>query len=201
MVNDFYSVTVAAAKDPIGVKDAKDFMRIDAAITEDDVLIQGCITAAVLDGEAFTNRCFVSRTFLGKFSGLDISKFEPCPFVQVRRAPLVSITSVEVMVNDALSTVSTDDYDLKESSAFSRILFNDSGSLTVDPVPYPLEVVFIAGYGDPKDVPDDIKTALYQHVLYLYENRGDVQAEGKLTMPGVTKAIYSGNYRILNTFG
>ncbi len=207
MGDDLYTVTSAAGDDPISLKDTKDFLRIDSAITEDDALIQSLIKAAVIDGEKFCNRVFVTRTFLGKFQQLDRSQFEEWPFVQIRRAPLITvspatspITSVQVMFGDVLVDVDADDWQLKETHAFSRLLFVDS-TFSIDNVPYPLEIAFTAGYGDAKDVPDDIKTALLQHVLYLYENRGDVQPEGKLTMPMVTKAIYTGNYRILNTYG
>lgn len=201
MADDLYTVTTAAADDPISLEETKGFLRIDAAITEDDVLVQALIKAVVIDGEKFTNRCFVTRTFLGKFSGLDRSNQEAFPFIQIRRAPLGVISTVEVMLNEVLTTVPAADYELKDTSAFPRILFIETGNLSVDKVPYPLEVAFTAGYGDAKDVPDDIKTALLQHVLFLYENPGDVQAEGKLTMPAVTRAIYTGNYRILNTYG
>lgn len=201
MGDDFYTVTTPATDQPIQLDETKEFLRIDAAITEDDALIQAYIKAAVIDGEKFTNRCFVTRTFLGKFSQLDTSNREAYPYVQIRRAPLVAIVTVEIMFNDVLTTVSSDDYELKDTSAFPRLLFVETGNLSVDKVPYPLEIAFTAGYGAAKDVPDDIKTALKMHVLFLYENRGDVDTEGKVTMPRVVQGIYSGGYRILNTYG
>ena len=200
MADDFYSVTTPAAKSPISKEETKDFLRIDADITEEDALIQAYIQAVTTEGEKFTNRCFVTRTFLGKFQQLDVSEFEQFPFIQIRRAPLVAVSSVQVTLNDSLDTVSTDDYDIKESSAFSRILFNNAGGINVDKIPYPMQVAFTAGYGDPKDVPEEIKTALKMHVLFLYENRGDVDTEGKLTMPRTSKQIYK-RFRILNTYG
>lgn len=201
MGDDFYTITTPATDDPISVKDTKLFLRIDAGITEDDALIQALIKAVVIDGEKFTNRCFVTRTFLGKFQQLETSKFERWPYIQIRRAPLIAVATVKVMFDGSLVTVSTDDYAIKKSSAFSRILFHETGNLDVDrDVPFPLEITFDAGYGDAKDVPEDIKIALKQHILFLYENRGDVDTEGKVTMPRITKALYQ-NYRILNTFG
>lgn len=201
MGDDLYTVTDAATEDPISLKDTKGFLRIDAAITEDDALIQALIKAVVIDGEKFTNRCFITRTFLGEFQQLERSRFEEWSYIQVRRAPMVSVDSVKVVFDDSLTTVDADDWQLKKSSAFSRILFVDSLSLSIDDVPFPIQVILDAGYGAAKDVPDDIKTALFQHVLYLYENRGDVIPEGKVPMPLVTKTIYQGNYRILNTYG
>jgi uncharacterized phiE125 gp8 family phage protein len=200
MADDLYTVTVAATDDPISLEETKEFLRIDAAITVDDNFIQGLIKAAVIDGEKFTNRCFVTRTFLGELSQLDRSECEAYPYIQIRRAPLVSIASIKAVFDGTPTTVSTDDYEIKNTSAFPRVLFVETGNISVDKVAYPLQVTFNAGYGAAKDVPDDIKTALKMHILFLYENRGDVDTESKLTMPRASRALYQ-NYRILNTYG
>ena len=86
---------------------------------------------------------------------------------------------------------------------FSRVLF-ENGIFDASPdlnVPYPLKITFTAGYGAAADVPSDIKTALKAHIAFMYENRGDAIAEGDLSMPLETKAIYKGKYQIINTFG
>jgi len=48
--------------------------------------------------------------------------------------------------------------------------------------------------------PDWVKIAIQQLVLFWYENRGDVMADGKQSLPNVAKAILK-QHRILNTFG
>jgi uncharacterized phiE125 gp8 family phage protein len=196
MQDDFYTILTPAAEDPVTLAEAKLFLKVEN--TTDDVLIQGLLDASVSEGENYTNNAFVTRTITGSFASLAISDFEVWPFIQVRRAPLLAVNSVKVLLNDVLTDVSSDNYQLKQINAgFSRILFTDS--LICDDTPYPLQVEFTAGYGLAATVPEQIKTAIKQHVNFLYENRGDVVPDGKVVMPLVVQAMYS-KFRILNTF-
>ena len=193
-MEDFYEE--AATTDlPVSLEEAKLFLRVDGS--DDDSVITALIRAATNQGEKFTNRLFITREVTGWFSNTDSSRCERYPFIALRRAPLDSITSFKQMVDDSLVDVDSDSYQEKKTSAFSRILITDS--LTFDDVPYPLQVIFDAGYGTAKQVPEDIKDALKMHVAFFYENRGDVAPEGKISMPLEVKAIY-GKYRILDTF-
>lgn len=195
-MTDYYEITTPAATLPMSSAEVKKFMRIDTSA--DDALIEAFISAATNQGEKYTNRAFIERTITGYFSGFDLSQFERYPFLTLRRAPLKAINSVKVMLNDSLQDIPVADYQLKKSTAFARILF--LATISADDVPYPVEVGFGVGYGTPGAVPEDIKTAVKQHVLFLYENRGDVQPEGGKGMPVEVKAMYS-KYRILNTYG
>lgn len=195
-MTDYYEITTAPATPPLTTSEAKEFLRVDNSA--DDALIEALVMAATNQGEKYTNRVFIERTITGFFSGFDFSQFERYPFITLRRAPLGVINSIKVMLNDALEDIPSADYQLKKSSGFARILF--LVSISADDVPYPVEVGFDIGYGKPGEVPDDIKTAIKQHVLFLYENRGDVQPEGGKGIPVEVKAIY-GKYRILNTYG
>lgn len=199
MITDFYNVTTPAAEEPLSLATAKEWLRIRTSA--DDALITALIPAAVKAGEDFTNRVFVARTIEGYFSGLEVSQFENYPFVTLRRAPLSSIISVEVSVDGSFTAFT--DYVLKETNGFSRVLF-ENGIFDASPdtdVPYPLKITFVSGYGEASDVPAGIITALEAHIAFLYENRGDVIADGKIGMPLETKAIYTGKFQIMNTFG
>lgn len=195
MGNDYYEITSPPSEEPVTLAEAKSWCKVET--TEDDTLITALVKAARLTGEKYCNRTFVTTTFKGFYSALELTNCEKYPFVALRRAPLDTVTSVQLMVDDSLEDVDSDDYFLKEKSSFSRILF--SGSLNGDDVAYPLEIVFTAGYGAASAVPEDIKTAIKQHILYLYENRGDVSPDGELPMPIEVRAMYS-KYRILDTF-
>lgn len=195
-MTDYYEITTPAATLPMSLAEAKKFLRVDNSA--DDSLIEGLLSAAINQGEKYTNRVFIERTITGYFSGFDLSQFERYPFITLRRSPLKTINSVKVMLNDTLQDIPAADYQLKKSSAFARILF--LASISADDVPYPVEVGFDVGYGNPGAVPEDIKTAIKQHALFLYENRGDVQPEGGKGVPVEVKAMYS-KYRILNTYG
>ncbi len=197
MADDFYTVTTPAIADPLSIDEVKNFLRVDN--TADDSIIKALIKAVTIEGEKFTNRLFIQRTITGLFQQFDVSQFEEYSFVQVRRAPLVSVTSVKAMVSSVWTDVDAADWQLKDTNTFPRILFLDN--IDCDDVPYPLQVIFIAGYGVATAVPEDIKEALKMHISFLYENRGDTDTEGKIKMPWATESVYRSGYRILNTFG
>lgn len=199
MITDFYNISVDPTGDPITTAEAKAWARIRTS--DDDSIVDALISSVTLFGEKFTNRVFITRTIEGFFSGLEVTRFETVPFLRIRRAPLIAISSVEVFSGGAYGAFT--DFQLKQTQGFSLLLF-ENGIFDADPdvdIPYPIKVTFTAGYGAAADIPSDIKTALKAHLAFLYENRGDVVAEGKLSMPLETKSIYSGKYRIMNTFG
>ena len=191
---DNYTVKTPASQDPVSLVDAKNFLRVDT--TADDTLITSLISAATSQGEKFTGRVFEQVTFTGFFSGLSFSQFEAGPYLQIRRGPLDSVISFKSVENGSLVAVESTDYEVRETSGLSRIVFIETPP-SADRVIYPFQVEFVAGYSV---VPDDIKTAIKSHVLFMYENRGDVTPDGKVGLPFEVKAIYS-RYRIVNTFG
>lgn len=195
MINDRYEIVTPAAEYPVTREEAKAWCKISH--TAEDALIDALITAATEKAERITNRVFVERSFTGYFSGLECSKFEKGSYLALRRAPLLAVSVIEVTEDDAQVAVSSDDYNVKETSGFSRIIFEEV-NYTPDNVPYPWQVDFTAGYGAAADVPEPIKVAIKAAVCYWYSNKGDCENTGEL--PGVSKAILK-EYRILNTFG
>lgn len=195
MIDDYYAINTPPAEEPITLSEAKEWCRVTT--TDDDSLITSLISAVRIFGERYCNRIFVDTSIDCFFAGLDSSNQEPYSFVQVRRAPLSSITAVSSYISGIYTA--TTDYLLKQSTGFSRLIFKNSITADSD-IEYPLKVEAVFGYGAAADVPEEIKTALKAHVAFLYENRGDVAASANLAMPLETKAIYLKHYRILNTF-
>lgn len=198
MIDDFYTVTTPPSDTPISLTEAKAHCKIE--VSDDDSLITSLIGAVTSMGELYTNRCFVQRTIECDFSGFDYSRLEAYPFVAIRRSPLITISSLQVIVDGSLEAFT--DYAVKKMPSFSRLIFkNGTSGVSVDAdVPLPWKVTFTAGYGASSSVPYDIKQALLAHVAFLYENRGDAVSDGKLRMPLETKAVYDGKYRIIHTF-
>lgn len=195
-MDDFYQVTTPATDYPVNLDQAKSFMKVDG--DADDDFIKLLIAIVTEEGQKFTNRTFITTGYTGSFSNAQASRCERYPFLALRRAPLIAIASFKQMVDDSLVDVDTDAYQLKNTSGFARILITDS--LTFDDVSYPLQVVFTAGYGAPKNVPPMIINNLLEHMLFLYENRGDVNADGKVTMPPQVRASYKRGFKIIDTF-
>ncbi len=195
-MRDYYEIKTPAAEFPVTTAEAKLWCKVET--TADDDIIDALIAAATEQGQKYTNRIFVKTVFTGFFSVFETTCFELYPFITLRRAPLDSIVSVKYMIDDVLTDADTDNYQLKKKLTFSRILFLNAPNS--DNIPYPLQVEFDAGYTNAAAVPKDIKTAIKEHINFLYENRGDVIADGKIGMPLEVEAIYS-RYRILETFG
>lgn len=195
MSNDYYEIIVPPSEQPVTLADVKAWCKVTH--TADDAIFTALIAAAAQKAELFTNRVFIERTFTGFFAGLECSIDERGLYLALRRGPLLSVATIEVTVDDAQVTISADDYNVKQSSGFSRVVFNEFDE-SLDDIPYPLQVDFTAGYGGAVDVPEPIKTVIREIVCYWYSNRGDCAAGNEL--PGIAKGIL-GEYRIVNTYG
>jgi uncharacterized phiE125 gp8 family phage protein len=200
MSDDYYVVTVNP--DPVSsvsLDEAREWVKMDADITADNDLLTALIITCTEEGEDFTNRVFMERTFEGYFAGYQESNCEIHPFIQIRRAPLIDISAVELSVGGSFVAVDSDGYELKQTASYARIVFTDVSVLSgADDIPYPLKVTFTAGYGDADDVPDGIETAIKEYIAFRYENRGDTGSQEKSGMPKMVSALFK-RFRILNT--
>ena len=185
-MNDYYEVTTAPTGNPVEFTDASQWAR--GISTVDTQLTNSLIDTATAQIEKATNKVFISRSISGFFARLRESDFERFDFVEIRRAPVTSVTSVEVNGN----VVPTADYIIKNTVGYTRILFRNTLDLDEE-MAYPIKVNFTAGYGNASQVPNDIKVAIQQYVLYLYENRGDVSTDKEQQFPLVTRQIIRKN--------
>lgn len=180
-----YEVTTPAAELPVSLAEMKAFLRITAS-GEDD-LITAMIESATDFGELYTKRDFVSKTYL---TYRDHFTYE----IELRRSKLQSVESVKYLVDDVLTTVASTVYYNTSESDFSRIALVDGQSWPTDGDfrLQAIQISFIAGYGAASDVPDDIKTAIMNHVAQMYSNRGDCgDGACSANLPLQSKLIYN----------
>lgn len=165
-----YTITVPPVGLPITLAQAKAYLRVTN--TAEDDLITSLIEAATNVLEAYTGRTFVQTTFQGEFSDLECTKTEGYPLLTLMRSPWASTVSVQEYIDGAYTNLSTDLWELRQLSGYSRVLFASeySQAAYTDLVPYRYRVEFVAGF-DP--VPEAIKTAIKVVVNYAYANRGD----------------------------
>lgn len=192
MGNDYYEVTTPAGSEPVSLTEAKAWCKVTHTV--DDALITALIVAATAKAELYTNRVFEPRTFKGWFAGVECSRYERGAYLALRRAPLLAVSAVTLTVDDAPETVSTDDYTVKPTAGYSRVIFSGMESDPDSDVPYPYQVEFTAGGG----ADETIKVAIKETVAYWYTNRGDCAVDGEL--PAIAQGIL-GEYRIVNTYG
>lgn len=184
-MGQYYEVVTPASTEVLSLADAKAFLRVES--TADDDLIEALIAAAIDSAELYTGRVFAPTTFLVSDSGA-------CGAVRILRSPVTAINSVESWNGTAFVSLT--------GTLFYPSQFFPSISLP-DPIypsdtsPFGVRAEFDAGY---TVLPSALLQGLKMHVNYMYENRGDVEAEGKVALPSAVKMLYR-QYRIIATYG
>jgi len=159
----------------------KNWCKIDT--TYDDFLLSALEVSCIDYAERSTGLYFIERDVTISFSGMRTSKWERFPYIDLPKPLISTLTKVETIVDSTSVIVPTSYYTFKNISNISRVIFTTSPTYDISE-PYPFIVYFTAGFGSSADdVPELIKTAIKAHILYLYENRGDVQSEGGLGAP------------------
>lgn len=171
------------AAEPVSLAEAKMHLRIDTSPPTshpDDLLIENMIKAARRWAEGFQNRVYVTQSWV-----LSMAIFPHAKYIEFPRAPLQSLISM-AYYDGTLHTVSfldpsgtplseTDDYIVDVESDPGRLCLKSGKSWpTVTRQANAVQIQFIAGYGDPAYVPEDIKAAIMLKMTDLYENRGEL---------------------------
>lgn len=142
---------------PLALEEAKHYLKIDFA--EDDELLTKMIAAATAKFESYTSRALIEQTWQVTYRQLG----RICVTLPIK--PTIKLIGIELVAfNGSSSQFNLDNTEL--DTQMSELYFHTF------PYGYFVKVKYVAGYGDkPEAVPDDIKTALLNHVGYMYENR------------------------------
>ena len=194
-----FQLTVPPANEPVLLADAKTQARIDT--TADDAFVTTLITGARQWVERYLGRALITQTWQLWFdlwpgsTGVwwdgwrqgPVTGLEQAGFIELPRAPLQSVTSVDVYDNtDAPTLWAASNYFVDTVREPGRLALRIGA---VWPVPQRLTngigVTYVCGYGpDGSSVPEPIKTAIRQIVAHWYENRGEA-ATAPTTRGGV----------------
>lgn len=184
--------TAAPSIEPITNLEAKNFLRLDSDLTQDDALIDTLIAAARLYAESYCNRSLISQSWqllLDSFPSPQTFGVPwgqpwsiPANAIQLERGPLISVQSVKYLdMGGTLQTMPAGQYTVDASSPMPRIVpvFG-----AVWPVPLPqigaVQVNYTAGYGTAAaNVPAGIRQWLLLRVSTLYRNREEVAILGR----------------------
>jgi len=146
--------------------EAKAHCRIE--VTDDDALVTALIVAARVTAEQYCNRAFINQSWKQVFDSYDLSQLRSQ--IQLRKNPVVSITSVTGYASDGTPTVAAaPDYFISGD----RVILTMGSSWPAFGREFDaLEIVFVAGYGaGGGNVPGPITQAIKMLVAHLYENR------------------------------
>lgn len=153
--------TVAPTREPVTLEEAREHLNIRHS--EDDAQIRRMIKSARLQVESFTDRQLVTATYEYRLRSFPSEIIVPRP-------PLQSVSKIEyVDESEVTQTLSSSVYSVDTYATRGRIreAINQSWPTTAD-VYNAVVVTFVAGYGDPSDVPDDLIDALLILLGHLY---------------------------------
>jgi hypothetical protein len=192
--------TVQPTQEPITLQEAKDHLRVTG--TDEDSLITSLIVSARLYAEMLTRRVFVTQTWkmvIDQFPmpGMNISSANwygpqwgtaPGPLTSLRpdgktgyeiylmTPPIQSITSVKYYdINGVQQTLDPATYLLDNVTEPSRLVPapNTNWPSTQNRI-NAVEVLFVAGYGTPLQVPEGIKSWIKLRIATLYDHRAEI---------------------------
>lgn len=164
-----YIVTVDPATLPLTLDEVKTHLRIDLTDSSQDTYLTILIKAVTAFAEKYTKRDFITRTYETLRDSFGNS-------LVIRRSPFVSVSKVEYLVDDILTTVLTDIYFLTDSNTYPHLSLKVDGvwPTNEDLREQAVKITFTVGYGtDTTDVPESLRIGMLQHIAALYENRGD----------------------------
>lgn len=175
-----YILITPAAETPISVAEFKAWAKITSSA--DDAIIADLIAAVTLSAEQYTKRDFVTKTY-DTYRDVFGDEWESparnnlysidAP-IWLRKSPLQVVTEVEYLSGGSNVAYNISNLRTVKKPAYSYIKPNNGLSWpNVDDEPQAVRVRFTAGYGAAADVPADLKQALLNHVLSVYQNRGD----------------------------
>lgn len=157
--------------------EAKNHMRVDGS--DDDALIERCVSAASRWAEVYTRRAFITQTwdiFFDSWAGI----------FNLPLSPLRAVVSVSYRTaDDTVLLVSPSVYLIDTVSLPCRIMLRHGQNWPNNPLWQlnPVSIRIDVGYGLASDVPDDIKAAILLLAGYLYENREQALKDTPRTLP------------------
>lgn len=161
-----YILLTDSASEPLTLSEVKTYLRIDT--TDYDNILTPLIRTARNLAENYTGRDFINKTwelYLDCFkNGLEIQKTK-----------LQSITSIQYLLNNVLATFDSSKYYFTKSQNYSQIYLKEGEYFpNHDNIKQAIKITLVSGYGSSSsDIPQGLKTALLQHIAYLFENAGD----------------------------
>lgn len=159
------------AIEPVTVAEVKTLTHVSHDVEDD--LINRWIKTARQKAETYQWRAYINQTL-----ELSFDRFPRMP-IEIPRSPLQSVTSIKYTDFEGTETTlyesgSEDMFlvDTEGEPGRINLAYNESWpSVTLRSLS-PVQIVFVAGYGDEaSDVPDFVKDAILMYCGWRYENR------------------------------
>lgn len=167
---------------PITLKRVKSYLKVET--DEDNDLLSDMITTVVDFAERYTGRDLRPKTWKLIY---DVFTDRTC----LRKSEVVTIISVQYLVDGALVTIANSVYYLKKGHAFSEVLLQDGKvwPIDLDEVEAGIEIVFITKI--PRYI-EQYKLGVLEHLAFLYQNRGDCDVNSAASKSGAIQLYGQG---------
>ena len=143
--------------EPVTLNEAKKFLRLNSD-TEND-LVSHLIKTSRQIAEEYLGKSLITQTLQ-----LQFDNYAP-PVVNLLRGPVQEIVSVIIVAQDLTEgTLTRLAYYL--TAGKRQVVFDAA------PMGKMVQVQYIAGYGTAADVPAPIKQGMLEHIVNMYDNRG-----------------------------
>lgn len=164
------TVKTPPAQEPVTLQEAKLHLRVST--DESDPQISALVVAARERAERYLNRSLVTQTLVYRLDGFP-------RVIELPAGPVQSVESITYTGTEGESqTVDSADYRVDAEGARIVPAVDKSWPQTAE-LPASVEVEYVAGYGDPDDVPEAIKQGLLLTLDRLHD-RGDMEVDKQL---------------------
>jgi uncharacterized phiE125 gp8 family phage protein len=155
--------TVPPEAEPLGLGEAKAFLRLDH--DADDDLVERLVVAAREQVERLTRRVLVAQDWR-----LEVGAPEMGETLALRPRPVREVTAVAVRLPDG-------SYQPLDADAWRFDWAGERLSLTRPAAAKTLRIDLACGYGPPEDVPETLRLAVRRLVVDGYERRAGGEGE------------------------
>jgi uncharacterized phiE125 gp8 family phage protein len=154
------------------LSDIKTHLRIDGS--DYDSILTPLIKTSRLIGEKITGRDFIQKEWKTYLDYFPASSYEG---IELRKSKLLSITSIQYYdENDALQTLSSNDYYITNEADYSSIFIKCDKSFPNTACR--AQAIIITFRTSFPNFPEDLKQAMLSVCAYLFENAGDCINDG-----------------------
>lgn len=174
--------------EPLTLDEARAHLLLNTTDGDEDLAAK--VAGARIDAESFCGRQFVTATWR-----LTLDRFPDGPEIALPRPPVQSVTAVRYLDADGvLQTWSAANYFTALAGTPARVVRKPSVSwpTTQEGRPEAVQIEFVAGYGGPTAVPEDLRDAIRLILGDRWANRGDVIAA--MEIPAAARRLLMQHY-------